>query len=79
MGLALTVGILADLMDTDGFAYFEKQFGHAARRKLTSSMRAQGTSAREIQIELQNSLAQPSAASVTPQITDFDPAMVSTG
>jgi hypothetical protein len=39
MGLALTVGILADLMDTDGFAYFKKQFGHTARRKPTSSPR----------------------------------------
>jgi hypothetical protein len=41
-------------------------------------MRAQGTSAREIQIELQNSLVQRNAASVAPQITGFDSAMVGT-
>lgn len=63
-------------MDTDGFAYFKKQFGHTAEVDLVASMRAQGRSARDIQIELQNSLAQRNAASVTPQITDFDPAMV---
>jgi hypothetical protein len=64
-------------MDTDGFAYFKKQFGPTAEVDLVA-MRAQGRSARDIQIELQNSLAQRNAASVTPQITDFDPAMVST-
>jgi hypothetical protein len=33
MGLPLMVG-LADLMDTDGFADFKKQFGHTAEADL---------------------------------------------